>query len=96
MEELTLNIGGEVVILSAVVIAIVAKLKVWFKSTGWVNTLLAFAVGAALGALIYLAEALGWDIVAGDPTIIQLILKGLLSGFVAAGGYKLIFGKKKE
>jgi cell shape-determining protein MreD len=91
-EELTLNLFGTTILGSVIVAAIVEKLKTWLKTEGWLNTAIAFAVGAALGGLMYLAELLLSKI--GMTTQVTpvaiLLLEGIFSGGVAAGLWKAL------
>ncbi|MBN2381198.1 hypothetical protein JXM67_15470 [candidate division WOR-3 bacterium] len=89
-EELTINLFGMTLLGSVIVAAIVAKLKVWLGTKGWLNTLLALIVGTALGALTYLAELLFLKLgVIGQamPLVVALV-QGLFSGGIAAGLWK--------
>lgn len=57
-EELTMNLFGITLLGSVIVAAVVEKLKTWLRTEGWVNTLIALGVGAALGGLSYLLQLL--------------------------------------
>lgn len=89
-EELTINLFGVTLLGSVIVVAVVAKLKTWFNTTGWINSLLALVVGTALGGLVYLADLLlihvGIDLT--QYPIIALLVQGFFSGGIAAGLWK--------
>lgn len=84
-QELTLSLFGMTLLGSVVIAAIVEKLKVWFKTTGWVNTFLALLVGAALGAAL-------WGILLAMGTAVfpwwGYLTQGVFSGGIAAGLWK--------
>lgn len=89
-EELTIKLFGLTILGSVIVAAAVEKLKVWLKTKGWVNTLLALGVGLLLGGLIYLVQLLLVNvgmIEQGIPLLLALA-EGLFSGGVAAGLWK--------
>jgi len=84
-EELTINLFGVTLLGSVIVAAIVAKLKVWLETQGWVNTALALLVGTALGgALFGILLAMGTAIFPWWGYLLQ----GLFSGGIAAGLWK--------
>jgi len=89
-EELTVNLFGVTLLGSVIVAAIVAKLKVWLKTQGWVNTALALGVGVALGALLYLIQLLLAQAGMLEQVIplIAALVQGLFSGGIAAGLWK--------
>lgn len=97
-EQLTVQIFGLTILGSVIVAAVVAKLKAWLGTTGWINTALALIVGTALGALVYLLDLVldNWGIDLTQLPIIMLLLQGLFSGGVAAGLWKAArdLGKK--
>jgi len=99
-EELTINLFGLTLLGSVIVAAVVAKLKAWLGTKGWLNTLLALLTGTALGAVTYLFELglvkLGM-ISQGIPIMLAL-LQGLFSGGIAAGLWKAArnLGEKKR
>jgi hypothetical protein len=97
-EELTLNLFGATILGSVIVAAIVAKLKAWLKTEGWLTTLMALVVGTALGGLLYLVE-LGAVKLGMPGQVMPLavaLLDGFFSGGVAAGLWKAArsIGKK--
>lgn len=84
-QELTISLFGVTLLASVIIAAIVEKLKVWFKTTGWVNTFLALLVGAALGAALWgLLTLWGAALLPWWGYLIQ----GVFSGGVAAGLWK--------
>jgi len=89
-EELTVNLFGVTLLGSVIVAAVVAKLKVWLGTQGWVNTALALAAGVALGGLVYLAE-LGLAQIGMIEQVIPIwvaLIQGFFSGGIAAGLWK--------
>ncbi|MEA3310649.1 MAG: hypothetical protein U9Q76_00335 [candidate division WOR-3 bacterium] len=89
-EELTVNLFGVTLLGSVIVAAVVAKLKIWLGTTGWVNTALALAAGVALGGLVYLAE-LGLAQIGMIEQVIPIgvaLIQGFFSGGIAAGLWK--------
>jgi len=89
-EELTVKLLGMTILGSVIVAAAVAKLKVWLKTKGWMNTLLALAVGALLGGLVYLVELAmsKVGIIGQGLPLLVALLDGIFSGGVAAGLWK--------
>lgn len=89
-EELTVNLFGLTILGSVIVAAIVAKLKVWLKTQGWVNTLLALGVGVLLGGLVFLIQLLlvNVGIIEQGIPLLAALAQGLFSGGVAAGLWK--------
>ncbi|MBD3365601.1 hypothetical protein GF359_10350, partial [candidate division WOR-3 bacterium] len=86
-EELTIDLFGITLLGSVIVAAVVAKLKCWLGTKGWLNTLMALLVGTALGAVTYLLELLFVKmgmLQQGIPVMVAL-LQGLFSGGIAAG-----------
>lgn len=98
-EELSIHLFGVTVLGSVIVAAIVEKLKGLLKTEGWVNTILAIAVGVALGGALYLVQlafvALGF--MSQAQPIAILLGEGFFSGGVAAGLWKVVksFSQKK-
>jgi ABC-type uncharacterized transport system permease subunit len=97
-EELTINIFGLTILGSVIVAAVVAKLKVWLGTSGWINTALALLAGAALGALTYLLQLLLVEVgmIQQVTPIVLALIQGLFSGGIAAGLWKAArtLGKK--
>ena len=98
-EELTVNLFGVTLLGSVIVAAVVEKLKVWFKTTGWVNTALALGVGIILGGLVHLLQLLlaQAGIVEQVIPLIAALVQGLFSGGIAAGLWRAVrtLGRKK-
>jgi len=90
-EELTINIFGATLLGSVIVAAIVAKLKVWLKTTGWINTALALASGALLGIALHGMQSLmvHFEIIKTAVPIVTAVIQGLFSGGIAAGLWKV-------
>lgn len=89
-EELTINLFGVALLGSVIVAAIVAKLKAWLGTQGWVNTALALVAGVALGGLVYLVE-LGFAALGMIDQVIPIgiaLIQGFFSGGIAAGLWK--------
>lgn len=86
-EELTINLFGITLLGSIIVAAVVAKLKVWLKTTGWVNTLIALGVGVLLGGVVYLLQLLLAQIgmITDVTPLLAALIQGLFSGGIAAG-----------
>lgn len=89
-EELTINLFGITLLGSVIVAAVVSKLKVWLKTTGWINTLLALVTGVALGGLTYLGELLFVEmgVIENAIPIGLALIQGFFSGGIAAGLWK--------
>lgn len=89
-EELTINLFGITLLGSIIVAAVVAKLKVWLKTTGWVNTLIALGVGVLLGGVVYLLQLLLAQIgmITDVTPLLAALIQGLFSGGIAAGLWK--------
>jgi|GEM_PF-1534994 len=89
-EELTVDLFGITLLGSVIVAAIVAKLKAWLGTKGWVNTLLALLVGTAIGAITYLLELLfvKLGMMPDYMPIALALLRGFFSGGIAAGLWK--------
>jgi len=98
-EELTMNLFGITLLGSVIVAAVVEKLKTWLRTEGWVNTLIALGVGAALGGLSYLLQLLLLQAGMIEQVIplIAALIQGLFSGGIAAGLWKAVrtLGKKR-
>ena len=89
-QELTVNLFGLTLLGSVIVAAVVAKLKLWLNTEGWINTLLALGVGAARGGLSHLLQLmlLQWGAIEQVIPLIAAIIQGIFSGGIAAGLWK--------
>ena len=84
MEELTLVIMGLGTILGSYIVGwAYQNIKVWFGLQNSAATVFAFIFGGVLGAIGFW---LGW--VVNGTTLLQAILQGLISAFIAVGRYK--------
>jgi hypothetical protein len=87
--ELTLAIMGQTLLGSVIIAFMYQKVKEWLHASGEIATVLAFVFGGLLGLL---AKILGFQ--GPEVTIIYSILQGLVSAWVATGGYDMLVRKK--
>jgi uncharacterized membrane protein YeaQ/YmgE (transglycosylase-associated protein family) len=85
ISELTIVLFGQTVLGSVLVLFMYQKVKELLHASGVLATVLAFVFGAVLGAV---ANLLGF---VGEVSILYSIVQGLVSAWVATGGYDLLF-----